>query len=503
VYHLTDLDDRGGADPRPSCPDIRGGSEWALRPGACGSSLGTARTPKQLTFLGRMLNWNRSSLRARRTSEAGAVAALVCIGFSVLFLVFVGSQEKDMAQARVTAGWDRVLPIIKLGHLPAVLPDGKDGAIQVLDARNQVVSATRQLVGKPPIATLRSTDTGVRTQRTLCHLVGLTGCMTVVMFKIYSQPGGIWLIDVAVPVVPWYGNATALFLAIGASVLMTAMMVAWTFRAVGKDLAPVDAIRTELEEITADGLHRRVPVPSNQDEIRLLAETANATLDRLEGAYQQLQRFTSDASHDLRSPITAMRIQVEEALMYPDDTDWPRAATAVLADIERLQAIVTDLLTLARLDARAPLTREATDLGRLVGAELDRRICRVEIIKDLRQNVFIDCDRLRITRVLANLLDNAERHATSQITVSVRADGSMARLEVVDDGAGIAPEQREVVFDRFTRLDASRCRDAGGTGLGLAIARQIAEAHQGTLTLQDSPRGARFVLRLPRCDRGV
>ncbi|MFC7642463.1 ATP-binding protein [Streptosporangium lutulentum] len=99
--------------------------------------------------------------------------------------------------------------------------------------------------------------------------------------------------------------------------------------------------------------------------------------------------------------------------------------------------------------------------------------------------------------MLVNLLDNAERHATSQITVSVRADGPTAILEVVDDGTGIAVEHREMVFDRFTRLDASRDRDAGGTGLGLAIAREIAEAHQGTLTIEDSERGARFVLRLP------
>ncbi|MCW2915068.1 MAG: Signal transduction histidine kinaselike protein [Actinomycetia bacterium] len=184
--------------------------------------------------------------------------------------------------------------------------------------------------------------------------------------------------------------------------------------------------------------------------------------------------------------------------MYPQDTDWPKMTEAVLAGVDRLQAIVTDLLTLARLDARAPLTRDPTDLGLLVGAELDRRTYRMKIVKDLRQNVFIDCDRLRITRVLVNLLDNAERHATSKITVIVRADGSTATLEVIDDGAGIAPEQREMVFDRFTRLDASRDRDAGGTGLGLAIAREITEAHQGTLTIQDSERGARFVLRLPR-----
>jgi signal transduction histidine kinase len=452
-----------------------------------------------------MLNWNRSSLRARTTSAAATAAALVCIGVSVLFLVFVGNQETDLAQAQATAGWDRVLPIIKLGRLPAVLPDataGKVQAIQVLDARGRVVAATRQLLGKPPIATFRPTDGGVRAARTLCPPAGLKGCMTVVSYKVY-QPDGVWLLYVAVPWVPWYGNATVLFLAIGVSVLMTAMMAAGTYRAVGKTLAPVNAIRIELAEITATDFHRRVPVPSNQDEFKLLAETANDTLDRLEGAYQQLRHFTSDASHDLRSPITAIRTQVEEALMHPQDTDWQRTATAVLAGIERLQAIVTDLLTLARLDAGAPLTREPIDLSQLVGAELDRRTSRMQIVKDLHHNVVIDCDRLRITRLLANLLDNAERHATSQITVSVRADEPTARLEVVDDGAGIAPEHRKMVFDRFTRLDASRDRDAGGTGLGLAIAREIAEAHQGTLTIENSTRGARFVLRLPRWDRGV
>jgi signal transduction histidine kinase len=378
-----------------------------------------------------------------------------------------------------------------------VLPGGKGEAIQVVDAHGRAVAATRQLVGKPPMATFRSISKDVRAARPLCPPAGLKGCMTVVSYRVY-QPDGIWLLYVAVPVVRWYGNSTALFLVIGVSLLMTAMVAAGTFRVVSKDMSAVDAIRAELAEITATGLDRRVPeASSNQKELKLLAETVNDTLDRLEGAYLQLRRFTSDASHDLRSPITAMRAQLEEALMYPQDTDWPKMTAAVLTGVDRLQAVVTDLLTLARLDARAPLTREPTDLGRLVGAELDRRAYRMEIVKDLRPNVVIDCDRLRIIRVLVNLLDNAERHATSQITVIVRAGGPTADLEVIDDGTGIAAEHRETVFDRFTRLDASRDRDAGGTGLGLAIAREIAEAHEGTLTIQDSERGARFVLRLP------
>jgi Signal transduction histidine kinase len=185
--------------------------------------------------------------------------------------------------------------------------------------------------------------------------------------------------------------------------------------------------------------------------------------------------------------------------MYPDDTDWPRTATAMLTGTERLLAIVTDLLTLARLDAGVPVCLQATDLAELVGVELDRRPHRVEIIRNLQQGVFADCDRLKIARLVTNLIDNAERHTEERMTVIVYNDGSLAVLEVADDGSGIAVELRQVVFERFTRLDASRDRDPAGTGLGLAIARQIAEAHHGTLTIEDSARGARFVLRLPRC----
>jgi signal transduction histidine kinase len=453
----------------------------------------------------RMLRVTGSSLRTRTVSATSAVMALVSIAVSMLFLVAVGDQETDAARARIIDGWDRVLPLIALGHdLPPVLPDSmladsKNEAIQVMDASGRVVAATRQLAGKPPIATLGSTDNNVHTSRTLCPPPGLKGCRIVVSFKVF-QPDGIWLLNLTVPEVPWYGSTFMVGLVLAVSALMITMMAAGVSRAVGRSLAPVEAIRAELSEITATDLHRRVPVPANWDEIRLLAETVNATLDRLDGAYERLRRFTSDASHDLRNPISAMRVQVEEGLMHPCDTDWPRTATKVLAEINRLQAIVTDLLALAWLDARAPLTRAPTDLTRLIGTELDRRTYRVEIVKDLCGTALVNCDPLRIIRLFTNLIHNAERHANSRIIVMARADGPEAVLEVIDDGEGIAAEHREMVFERFVRLEASLRRDAGGTGLGLAIARGIAEAHGGTLTVEDNAQGACFVLRLPRCD---
>jgi signal transduction histidine kinase len=114
----------------------------------------------------------------------------------------------------------------------------------------------------------------------------------------------------------------------------------------------------------------------------------------------------------------------------------------------------------------------------------------------------VDCDRLLVSRLLNNLLDNAQRHAAGTVDVTVRAEGRTAVLEVADDGDGIAPEHRDAVFERFTRLAEGRARDPKGTGLGLSISRQIAHAHRGTLTIEDRGaglRGTRLVLRIPRC----
>ncbi|MCW2915161.1 MAG: Signal transduction histidine kinaselike protein [Actinomycetia bacterium] len=429
---------------------------------------------------------------------ASSFAALICIGVGVLVVVAMHSREVGHQRNEVTESTTRVASLIKRGQLPSVLSRGGDQVIQVVDAHGRVITATPKIAGKPPIASFQPTSGEVRADRTLCPPAGLKGCMTVAAFTV-DHPGGDWVVYTATPVVPWYVNPTLVIFVSAVALLMIAMMAFGTFRAVGKTLAPVDAIRMQLAEITATDLDQRVPVPKNKDEIKLLAETVNDTLDRLEYAYEKMQRFTSDASHDLRSPITTIRAQLEEALMYPDDTDWPRTANAMLSGVDRLQALVTDLLILARLDACAPLTRAPADLAQLVDTELDRRPHRVKVVKHLREGVFTPCDRLRIARLVTNLLDNAERHADSQIMVTVRPDGSTAVLEVIDDGAGIASGLREMVFERFTRLDASRNLDTGGTGLGLAIARQIAEAHGGSLTIEESPRGACFVLRLAQC----
>ncbi|NUR91221.1 MAG: HAMP domain-containing histidine kinase [Nonomuraea sp.] len=428
--------------------------------------------------------------------------ALLCVVGSGLILYAVHNTAVDYRTNEVLSAALKVIHKVKRGDLPATIPiNGNLDGIQVLNASGRVVASSPNLTGRPPASdAVPDADNANRTQQA-CDLAAFgDSCVVLVVFRVY-EPDGDWLVYAAGPLPPWYVDPIVISFLIGISVVLTALAGVGTSRTVAKTLAPVDAIRAKLSDITSTDLGQRVPVPESDDELRALALTANATLDRLEGAVEQQRRFASDASHDLRSPITAMRAQLEEALLYPEHATWEETGNALLSSLDRLQAIVTDLLTLARLDAGAPNRNERIDLGDLVTAETGRPRSKL-VDARVERGIVIEGDRLRLARLLTNLLDNAERHAEHTITVAVSAVDGSAVLEVVDDGAGIAPEQREVVFQRFTRLDASRNRDAGGTGLGLPIAREVAVAHGGTLAIEDSKAGARLVLRLPLLAEG-
>ncbi|MEV0345507.1 HAMP domain-containing sensor histidine kinase [Nonomuraea sp. NPDC050680] len=394
---------------------------------------------------------------------------------------------------RVAAGVQRSAP----DRMRPVTATEDVDLIQVVDDHGAVRQASPRLLGYPPL--IRDTSTGEdnRLDTTVCtNRVPGVKCLIVVGYRV---PVGstFWTVYAYVPAVPWYISPLYVVAVLLAVLLLSAITAYVARTTVTRALRPVTAIKTELAEITATDLGRRVPPLPHRDELDDLARTVNQTLDRLEHAVQQERRFASDASHDLRTPLTAMRAQIEEAMLHPDEADWPRTAVALLSSLDRLQAIVTDLLTLAKLDAGAPGLGADVNLAELVEEELARRPPGKRVELNLRPVVVIG-DPLRLTRLLANLLDNAERHAESTITVTVDERGGWGVLEILDDGAGIAPDQRENVFRRFTRLDASRNRDAGGTGLGLPIAREIATAHGGTLTVEDSDTGARFVLQIPR-----
>ncbi|MFF7294504.1 ATP-binding protein [Streptomyces sp. NPDC008265] len=292
-------------------------------------------------------------------------------------------------------------------------------------------------------------------------------------------------------------RAVAVGLLAGAPPL-TGFAAALAWWVTGRALRPVDAIRTGLAAVTSSELDRRVPDPGGADEIARLARTVNDTLDRLEHADARQRQFTADASHELRNPLAAVRSRLEVALAA--DRPDRESVEAALAETDRLQRIAADLLLLARLDGGPPPRTEPVDLALLAAEDVARRgRARVAPRLDAPAPVPAAGDPARLERALANLVDNAVRHARTEVLVRAAGADGWVLLEVTDDGPGIPEADRERVFERFVRLDADRGRAAGGTGLGLAIAREIARAHGGDVRALPAPAGgARLVLRVPR-----
>ncbi|MFF1380359.1 sensor histidine kinase [Streptomyces sp. NPDC058308] len=277
--------------------------------------------------------------------------------------------------------------------------------------------------------------------------------------------------------------------------LLLAVVAGVTWLVTRRALRPVAAITAEMSAITAsEDLARRVPEPDTHDEIARLARTTNETLTALQTSVERQRRFVADASHELRSPIASLRTQLEVGAAHPELLDVDGA----VEDTVRLQGLAADLLLLARLDAGEKPGGARADLAAFVREEISQRTRdHVDVHTDLK-SVEVAGSRGQLARVLGNLLDNAQRHARSRVTVTTRTDGAWAVLEVADDGSGVPVSERERIFERFVRLDDARTRDEGGAGLGLAIARDVAVRHGGTLVVREAPSGgALFELRLP------
>ena len=279
--------------------------------------------------------------------------------------------------------------------------------------------------------------------------------------------------------------------------LLIGLLAAVLWRVLGAALGPVDALRAGAEEITGGTRAGRLPVPDSRDEVHRLAVTLNGMLHRLDAARARQRAFVADAAHELRSPLTNMRTELEVAQHLPDSTDWPGLATDLLTDVERLSRLVDDLLLLARSDDATgrPVggPREEIELGELLG-DIAARYPGVDYRRP-PEPLLLTGEPDALGRVIANLLDNASRHARSQVHLKAES-GHL--IVVTDDGPGIPAADRERVFDRFTRLDDARARDAGGSGLGLAIVRELVRRHGGTVTLGDAGPGLRVEVLLPK-----
>jgi heavy metal sensor kinase len=276
----------------------------------------------------------------------------------------------------------------------------------------------------------------------------------------------------------------------------------------GRALRPVGIITVTARDLSEHSLDRRLTLDLPTDELGTLAATFNQMLDRLETSFATLQRFTADAAHELRGPLTALRSEVEVGLRrLRDPAAYQATLGTVLTETERLTRVVDQLLLLARADAGAlkptPASVDAFDLLEET-AERWRPLAtrsHTRIVVDLPTEGIVTVDPDLIRRLLNNLIENAIRHTPEGGTVTVggrQLDGHW-QLSVADTGPGVDPRLRATLFQRFSRSDPARGRDTGGAGLGLSLAAAIASAHGGTIELDDAVvSGARFVVDLPQ-----
>jgi len=282
-----------------------------------------------------------------------------------------------------------------------------------------------------------------------------------------------------------------------AAIVVGAGVATWFIA--GRALRPVAQITGRVREITAGSLDDRVPESNRDDEIGVLARTMNTMLGRLETADLRRRQFVSDASHELRTPVAVLKSEAEVARRAPDSTSVDELAAVVLAESNRLEGLVGDLLSLARSDESSAGGQQATiDLDEVVLAEASRS--RAVAVNQSAVSAGRIAGTMELTqRVVAHLLDNACRHANSRVAIGLRTDGDQVRLWVDDDGPGVSADQRERIFERFIRLDDARSRDEGGAGLGLAVVAASVEELAGTIAVTDAPLGgARFELTFPR-----
>jgi signal transduction histidine kinase len=425
--------------------------------------------------------------------------ALVVAGITVVTL-----QRSSLVNAIDTALTGRVSDLTALiidGTIPTQLtaPGNDATLVQIVDSNGAVMSSSPNISGEGAISDIHP-QPGTQIVTTQPVPIGESDFRVVAqsvaaheqIFTIYAAAS---LNPVAEAV-----EALVAILIVGIPVLITLVGLTVWFM-IGRTLHPVEAIRAEVASIGDRELDRRVPVPDTDDEIARLAATMNQMLDRLQLSSDQQRRFVADASHELRSPLAAIRSQLEVDLLHAENANWAIVYEGVLDETLRMQRLVEDLLLLARNDAGTlPKPLEPVDLDDIIFGLVQRIQPTTPITINTAQvsGAQVHGDPDTLARLVRNLLENAIRYAVDRIEVTLTETGGQAILSIADDGRGIPPDYRTRIFDRFARLDEARDRNRGGTGLGLAITSEIASHHGGSVTVADSPSGgALFTVAIP------
>lgn len=442
--------------------------------------------------------WQQTGLQTRVTLLAGAAVAVALLAGSLLLVTLLRAGLTGAVDDRAEQRLVEVERLVAEQRLPPVLPAADPTVlVQVLDPSGGVVAATTGTSRAVPLLTPSEVETAVASGEALDVAGSRAGYGDALRVQALATESGP-VVVAAVPVTaiddPLRLVRTGLLVGIPLLLLASAGGVWLT---VGRTLRPVEQLRAGAAAVTAAEPARRLPVPVAEDEVRRLAETLNGMLDRLEAGGARQRAFVADAAHELRSPLAAVRTTLEVALVHPDPEGPEPSLRTALEEVLRMGRLVDDLLLLARLDAGAARPVSPVDLADVVRDVVSMQAGGVEVQLDLEPAPVLG-DRDALGRVARNLVENAARHAGTAVRVQVRA-GEQVELCVDDDGPGIPTEDRERVFDRFTRLDTPRSRDAGGAGLGLAIVRELVTSMGGSIAVGQSPTGgARLRLLLPR-----
>jgi len=289
-----------------------------------------------------------------------------------------------------------------------------------------------------------------------------------------------------------------------------------------KALKPVDDITQTARMITSKNLNRRINPPKVKDEISRLIETFNEMISRLDQSFQQMKQFSSDASHELKTPLTILKGEVEVMLRKERTShEYQQTLKSNLEEINRMSQIVEDLLTLSKADTgEIGLNKEDINLTEILN-EVVAQMNRLASSKKLDlsssnhdENIHLFGDALRLRELFINLIENGIKYTEEGGSIRIflqkvssarnqsgwleREKGELVKIIVSDTGIGIAQEDQERIFDRFFRVDKARSREQGGSGLGLSICKWIVEAHQGDIEVESElGKGSSFIVRLP------
>ena len=435
-----------------------------------------------------------ASIRFRITLVSSVVAAFVLTVTAIVILAVQRDQLMDNLDAGLQQRADTVQAGLELAESgPFAVGGDTDRFVQLATTDGSVVASSPNVAGMAPAVDPAQGEA----LRTVSNLEIEDDAYRVLVREIGDDQ--VLLVAENIDDVNDAERNLRLTLLVAVP-LVVAVLGALTWWLVGRTLAPVDRIRAEVNEIRAGALDRRVQRPATDDEIADLVETMNDMLDRVEDVTSRQQRFVADASHELRSPLARMRTELDVELADPDVASRDVLAS-VLEEVIGLQLLIDDLLHLARSDAGAEqLQRVPVDLDDIVLQEARelRETSNHEVDTTGVSAAHLQGDPTQLLRMVRNLTDNAARHAVGRVELRLGEIDGAVRLEVGDDGPGASAADLERIFDRFTRIDASRSTATGGSGLGLAIVRDVVHRHRGTVTVAPrEPTGLVFSVELP------